>query len=354
MMAGSTVAVASAALTGARRRSPSSCSRSAGRCSRCSRPARPRSTRRWPGRAAGRWRSTPSSTGSGSRCTAPATRSIVATRSLDVITDRLPEVVAVARALPADGSCSTARCSPSTTPAGRGRSRRPRPAPPWREGRPAHALLLRRAPPRRRRPRRLPRPRTAGRARRGWCRRSTGSPRLVTADPAAAEAFVADVLAARPRGRRRQEPRRALRRRPPRRRLGQGQAGPHPRPRRARRRVGLRPAQGLALQHPPRRARPGDGGFVMLGKTFKGMTDEMLAWQTERFTELATAPADGSALRRARPARAGRRDRLRRPPALHPLPRRPGAAVRPGRPLPRRQVRRRGRHDRDGAGIAGA
>ncbi|MET3960206.1 DNA ligase-1 [Marmoricola sp. OAE513] len=34
-------------------------------------------------------------------------------------------------------------------------------------------------------------------------------------------------------------------------------------------------------------ARSGDG-FVMLGKTFKGMTDEMLAWQTERFTELKT------------------------------------------------------------------
>ncbi len=33
------------------------------------------------------------------------------------------------------------------------------------------------------------------------------------------------------------------------------------------------------------------GGFVMLGKTFKGMTDEMLAWQTERFTELAEEPA---------------------------------------------------------------
>jgi ATP-dependent DNA ligase len=29
----------------------------------------------------------------------------------------------------------------------------------------------------------------------------------------------------------------------------------------------------------------------MLGKTFKGMTDEMLAWQTERFTELARDPA---------------------------------------------------------------
>ena len=29
----------------------------------------------------------------------------------------------------------------------------------------------------------------------------------------------------------------------------------------------------------------------MLGKTFKGMTDEMLAWQTERFTDLAVSPA---------------------------------------------------------------
>jgi DNA ligase-1 len=27
----------------------------------------------------------------------------------------------------------------------------------------------------------------------------------------------------------------------------------------------------------------------MLGKTFKGMTDEMLAWQTERFLELETS-----------------------------------------------------------------
>jgi DNA ligase 1 len=30
------------------------------------------------------------------------------------------------------------------------------------------------------------------------------------------------------------------------------------------------------------------GGFVMLGKTFKGMTDQMLAWQTDRFLELET------------------------------------------------------------------
>jgi DNA ligase-1 len=31
---------------------------------------------------------------------------------------------------------------------------------------------------------------------------------------------------------------------------------------------------------------PDNGGFVMLGKTFKGMTDEMLAWQTARLQEL--------------------------------------------------------------------
>ena len=31
---------------------------------------------------------------------------------------------------------------------------------------------------------------------------------------------------------------------------------------------------------------PDTGGFVMLGKTFKGMTDAMLTWQTERFLEL--------------------------------------------------------------------
>ena len=33
---------------------------------------------------------------------------------------------------------------------------------------------------------------------------------------------------------------------------------------------------------------PATGGFVMLGKTFKGMTDEMLAWQTEHLLALET------------------------------------------------------------------
>jgi DNA ligase-1 len=37
-------------------------------------------------------------------------------------------------------------------------------------------------------------------------------------------------------------------------------------------------------------ARNADGSLTMLGKTFKGLTDEMLAWQTERFTELAVEP----------------------------------------------------------------
>ncbi|HWC21687.1 MAG TPA: ATP-dependent DNA ligase [Flexivirga sp.] len=37
---------------------------------------------------------------------------------------------------------------------------------------------------------------------------------------------------------------------------------------------------------------PETGGYVMLGKTFKGMTDEILRWQTERFTQLATDRGD--------------------------------------------------------------
>jgi DNA ligase-1 len=39
-------------------------------------------------------------------------------------------------------------------------------------------------------------------------------------------------------------------------------------------------------------ARDPAGGFVMLGKTFKGMTDAMLAWQTEHLLGLATEPGE--------------------------------------------------------------
>lgn len=41
-------------------------------------------------------------------------------------------------------------------------------------------------------------------------------------------------------------------------------------------------------------ARAEDGSFVMLGKTFKGLTDAMLSWQTERLRELAVAERDGA------------------------------------------------------------
>jgi DNA ligase-1 len=38
---------------------------------------------------------------------------------------------------------------------------------------------------------------------------------------------------------------------------------------------------------------PATGEFVMVGKTFKGMTDVMLDWQTARFTELAVGGTEG-------------------------------------------------------------
>ena len=41
------------------------------------------------------------------------------------------------------------------------------------------------------------------------------------------------------------------------------------------------------------------GGFMMLGKTFKGMTDAMLDWQTVRFTELADGAAQAATLGRS-------------------------------------------------------
>ena len=90
---------------------------------------------------------------------------------------------------------------------------------------------------------------------------------------------------------------------------------------------------------------PETGGFVMLGKTFKGMTDEMLAWQTERLQEIETSRRRHH---RARSPRARRRDRVRRPATEHALSGRAGSAVRAREGLPARQASRRRRHDRDG------
>ena len=82
-------------------------------------------------------------------------------------------------------------------------------------------------------------------------------------------------------------------------------------------------------------ARADDGsGFVMLGKTFKGLTDEMLAWQTERLLALRDRPRGDH---RARASGAGGRDRLRRSADELPLPGRRRPALRPGAALPRRQ-----------------
>ena len=54
---------------------------------------------------------------------------------------------------------------------------------------------------------------------------------------------------------------------------------------------------------------PASGGFVMLGKTFKGMTDAML---NGRPSASSSWPTADRRLRRQRAARAGRRDRVRR------------------------------------------
>jgi DNA ligase-1 len=47
----------------------------------------------------------------------------------------------------------------------------------------------------------------------------------------------------------------------------------------------------LGARDPEGRYGP-PGGFVMLGKTFKGLTDAMLAWQTQALLELAEGPPE--------------------------------------------------------------
>jgi DNA ligase-1 len=44
----------------------------------------------------------------------------------------------------------------------------------------------------------------------------------------------------------------------------------------------------LSNLHLGARDPAGGGGYVMLGKTFKGMTDELLEWQTKRLQEIET------------------------------------------------------------------
>ncbi len=225
----------------------------------------------------------------------------IATRSLDDITERLPEVVAVARALPAtelvlDGEAIALDDDGRPRPFQETASRTAQTA-----GVAVDAVLLRRAPRRRPRPARRRGHRPPGRARRVGPRGASGAP--------AGDRLTRGRRGLRPRGagrgsrgRGREEPRDRVRRGPSRLRLGQGEAGPHPRPRRARRGVGQRPPRGLAVQHPSRRARPrgrpGGGGLRDARQDLQG--DDR---RDARLADRAVHRAGARAERGARPLR---------------------------------------------------
>ncbi len=133
-------------------------------------------------------------------------------------------------------------------------------------------------------------------------------PRLVTADVAEAEVFFADAVARGHEGM-----------------VVKSLDAPYAAGRRGGEWIKVKPRHTLDLVvlaaewgHGRRRgwlsnlhlgARDPAGGFVMLGKTFKGLTDEMLRWQTERFLDIAEPPgqrpggdlADARGVLRVRP-----------------------------------------------------
>jgi DNA ligase-1 len=187
----------------------------------------------------------------------------VFTRTLDDITARVPEIVEAALSLPVTAAVLD-----------------------------GEAVAL--APDGRPRPFQVTAARTASQADVGRMRGQTPltplTPRIVTADLAVAEAFFADAVA-------------------------QGHEGlvlksldaPYRAGRRGGEWIKVKPRHTLDLVilaaewgHGRRRgvlsnlhlgARdPETGGLVMLGKTFKGLTDEMLAWQTARLLDLADSP----------------------------------------------------------------
>ena len=216
------------------------------------------------------------------------------TRSLDDITDRLPEVVELARSLPVEAAVFdgevlaldaggrplpfqvTGARTASTAPPARLRARTPLTAYLFDvlhlDGRDLLDEPLA----------------TRDALLRGIVPTSAVVAGVRTADVAAAEAFLADVLAAGHEGVVIKEP------------TSTYAAG-----RRGSGWVKVKPVRTLdlvvlAVERGSGQRRgwlsnihlgardPTTGAYVMVGKTFKGMTDEMLAWQTARFRELAT------------------------------------------------------------------
>ena len=86
---------------------------------------------------------------------------------------------------------------------------------------------------------------------------------------------------------------------------------------------------------------PDHGDFVMVGKTFKGLTDELLRWQTERFQQLEERTEGHIVWVRPEQVVEIALDGVQ---VEHPLPRQGRPPLRPRRPLPPRQDAGRGRH----------
>ncbi len=100
-------------------------------------------------------------------------------------------------------------------------------------------------------------------------------------------------------------------------------------------------------------ARGDDGTFVMVGKTFKGLTDDLLRWQTEALQAIDDRdPGGRRRLGRPRPTGDGGRDRPRRRAGVDALPGWCGPPLRPRPPIPARQGGGRGRPHHDGPGDA--
>ena len=99
------------------------------------------------------------------------------------------------------------------------------------------------------------------------------------------------------------------------------------------------PAGSQTCTSAPAIQRP--ASFVMLGKTFKGLTDEMLRWQTQRLLELEDHRDRWTVY--VRPELVAR-NCVRWRATLPALPGRSDVALRPRRALPRGQTPRRSRH----------